>query len=394
MEAFLKFVSAEPRVKCDFISLHAKGNWSSREEAELRNAVDAMSETAELALATDPARFRGLQIINNEADMRVGFNIPYQARMDERFAAWLCALMVAYNGLSARFSAAGLRFLAASDNANQHLVQGSFDGRRSICTRASSSPRDLLKLAVFNFYEILRLLGDRHGRFVAGAETLFPNSELFHIITAAASHVTSVFCVYPRRSAEPPRTCVLDYALTDIPWRRVNVARFLIDATHSNAYASIPRRGGSAQSLTAAEIAMIRHAQELAVSAPIQRGVFLDREIREAVTIAPYAVVAYWITPYIQDRPADPVWIEARVEDANVILRWRPNLEPYFYSYEVYAIAAGAPAKLVSPTPLRSAMWVDTAPLPGWRSYAVQAVTASGIRSNMVESDPVVVPRF
>jgi hypothetical protein len=86
--------SVEPRGtagECDFISLHAKGNWSSREEAQLRNAVDAVSETAELALATDPARFRGLQIINNEADMRVGFNIPYQARMDERFAAWLCA---------------------------------------------------------------------------------------------------------------------------------------------------------------------------------------------------------------------------------------------------------------------------------------------------------------
>jgi hypothetical protein len=69
-------------------------------------------------------------------------------------------------------------------------------------------------------------------------------------------------------------------------------------------------------------------------------------------------------------------------------------LEPYFYSYEVYAIAAGASAKLVSPTPLRSAMWVDTAPPPGLRSYAVQAVTASGMHSHMVESDFVVIPRF
>ena len=50
---------------------------------------------AELALAIDPARFRDMPIINNEADMRVGFNIPYQARMDERFAAWLAALMIA-----------------------------------------------------------------------------------------------------------------------------------------------------------------------------------------------------------------------------------------------------------------------------------------------------------
>jgi hypothetical protein len=29
MEDFLSFVSAEPALKCDFISLHAKGNWSS-----------------------------------------------------------------------------------------------------------------------------------------------------------------------------------------------------------------------------------------------------------------------------------------------------------------------------------------------------------------------------
>ena len=47
--------------------------------------------------------------------MRVGFNIPYAARLDERFAAWLCALMIAYDGLSARYSQAGFRFFAASD---------------------------------------------------------------------------------------------------------------------------------------------------------------------------------------------------------------------------------------------------------------------------------------
>src|SRR5204863_1739201 len=141
-------------------------------------------------------------------------------RLDERFAAWLCALMIAYDGLSARYSKAGFRFFAASDNANQQLVQTAFDGRRSLCTRASKSARDLLKLPVFNFYEILRLLGDRHGTFIDGGENFFPNSELFHVVTAADTHISSVFCVHPRSSAETPRTCVLDYTLTDIPWRR------------------------------------------------------------------------------------------------------------------------------------------------------------------------------
>ena len=115
-------------------------------------------------------------------------------------------------------------------------------------------------------------------------------------------------------------------------------------------------------------------------------------ELRELISIAPYAVVAFWITPYIPDSPADPVWIEAKPEDGNIVLRWRPNAEPFFYSYEVYLIAAGEPDRLVSPMPLRSAMWIDTAPPPGMRKYAVRAVTASGIKSNLVTSDPVMVP--
>src|ERR1700738_4873361 len=77
----------------------------------------------------------------------------------------------------------------------------------------------------------------------------------------------------------------------------------------------------------AAETTTIRHAQELAVSVPIQRGIHLvSGEFQNAVTIAPYTVTAYWITPYFEDRPADPTWIETRVEDSNVILRWRPNI--------------------------------------------------------------------
>ena len=55
--------------------------------------------------------------------MRVGLNIPYMARMDHRFSAWLCSLMIAYDQLNNRFNSAGFRFLAASDSANQQLVR-------------------------------------------------------------------------------------------------------------------------------------------------------------------------------------------------------------------------------------------------------------------------------
>jgi hypothetical protein len=393
MDAFLRFLSAEPKVKCDFISLHAKGSWSSTGEPELRNVIDAVTETAELALAIDPARFKDMPIINNEADMRVGFNIPYAARMDERFAAWLAALMIAYDGLSARYAKAGFRFHAASDNANQQLVRTSFDGRRSIGTRASASARDLIKLPVFNFYEILRLLGDRHGAIVAGGESIFPQSELFHLIAAADSHIGSVFAVHPRSSKETPRTCAIDYTITAISWPRVNIARFRIDAAHSNAFAATGGDRRRQPFPNAAEVRRIRQAQELTVAAPMERDVMVTGgEFHDTVTLTPYAVAAYWITPFIADPPADPVWIEAVAEDGNVILRWRANVEPFFYSYEVYIVGAGEAEHLISPMPLRAAMWVDTAPPPGTRTYAVRAVTASGVRSNLVSSDPVRVP--
>jgi Glycosyl hydrolases family 39 len=393
MEAFLRFLSAEPSVKCDFISLHVKGSWSSTGEPELRYVIDAVTETAELALAIDPARFKDMPIINNEADMRVGFNIPYAARMDERFAAWLAALMIAYDGLSARYAKAGFRLHAASDNANQQLVRTSFDGRRSICTRASASARDLIKLPVFSFYEILRLLGDRHGAIVAGGESIFPQSELFHLITAADSHIGSVFAVHPRSSKETPRTCVIDYTVTAIPWPRVNIARFRIDAEHSNAFAVAGGDRRRQPFPNAAEARRIRQAQELTVAAPIERNVVLNGgEYRDAVTLSPYAVLAYWITPFIPDPPADPIWVEAVAEDGNVILRWRANVEPFFYSYEVYLVTAGEPEHPISPMPLRAAMWVDTAPPRGTRTYAVRAVTASGVRSDLVRSDPVRIP--
>jgi hypothetical protein len=76
------------------------------------------------------------------------------------------------------------------------------------------------------------------------------------------------------------------------------------------------------------------------------------------------------------------------VEDGNVILRWQPNLEPFFYSYEVYLVRNDE-VVLLSPIPLRSAMWVDTAPPRGSRAYAVRAVSASGINSDLVMSPAI-----
>jgi hypothetical protein len=323
--------------------------------------------------------------------MKVGFDIPFEPRMNERFPAWLSAVMIAYDTLSSRFRGPGFRFLAASDNANQHLIRATFDGRRSIMTRASASTRDLFKVPVYNFYEILRLLGDQHGSLVTGREYYFPKSELFHALTVATSHIGSIFSIYPRDSAETPRTWTLDYRLTDIPWRRVNIARFQIDRVRSNAYTAA---GGSLSiPFPSATMARnIRLAQELTVFAPIQRDIALTSgEFRDTLSIDPFTVTVYWITPFIQDPPADPSWVEATVEGGHVILRWEPNLEPFFYSYEVYLMRGREPAELLSPVPLRAAMWVDTAAPKGMRIYGVRAISASGVLSAIAPSDLIIV---
>lgn len=381
MERFLRFLSAEPQLKCDFISLHAKGSWSPGEEPELRSVVKAAVDTAELALAIDRTRFAGLPIINNEADMRVGFDIPYAARNDERFPAWLTAVAIAYDQLGVAFAQPGFRFIASSDNANQQLVRSSFDGRRALFT-AGKAPDDLIKLAVFNFYEVLRLLGSGRGRTLSGAANLYPNSDLFHLVTRADSHVCSLFVVHPLASTDERRAWDVAYTITDLPWDRINVACYLIDAEHSNAAHRYHWLWGS--------VAKIRKVQELALAKPIQVALAAPQHrFEDRLTIAPFAVLVHWITPYNERVPADPVWIETAVEVDRVILRWTANRDPDFYSYEVFLISPGSAPARISPDPLRAAIWVDDVVARGTRRYGVRTVTASQIRSAMVVSPAV-----
>jgi hypothetical protein len=311
--------------------------------------------------------------------------------MEQNFAAWLTGLTIAYDALSSEYSPNAFRFFAASDNANQQLIEDCFDGRRSIMTRASRSFRDLFKAPVYNYYELLRLLGDRHGSFVTGGNNYFPNTDLFHAITVADAYIGSIFSVFPRSRDVSPAAWTLNYSIVDIPWAQVNIARFQIDGALSNAFA---KAGGTLgiPFPNAAGAQGIRQAQELKLFAPIQRNIALPgNKFQDTFTINPYTAMIYWITAVIPDKPADPVWIEAALEDGNVILRWQPNLEPWFYSYEVYLMHGGEPGAMISSDPLRAAMWVDTAPGAGTRTYGVKAVSASGIPSALVASNPVVV---
>jgi hypothetical protein len=45
----------------------------------------------------------------------------------------------------------------------------------------------------------------------------------------------------------------------------------------------------------------------------------------------------------------------------------------------------------LTPDPLRSALWIDTAPPSGMRTYGVRTITASGMASSIVASDDIMI---
>lgn len=383
MHRFHQFLHDEPDVRCDFLSFHEKGSWTDAEPS-LDDLTRAADDVATMARAMDSARFRDLPIINDEADEKVGFDTPYEPRMDERAPSWLAAVTVAYDALNARYRDAGLRFLAAADNANLQLVQAPFDGRRAIVTRAApTATTDLLKLPVYNWYELLRLLGETRGAVLSGGEQCYPATDLFHLMTIAPTHLSVLFTLYPRDAASGPRNVA--YTIADIPWQTVNVARFQIDHTLSNGYTAAG--GRLAPALDPAAIGAIRQAQELSVFAPIAHAVPVpDGTLTERFTIAPFTTLLYWVTPFVPDMPAAPAWIRAEPDGASVVIRWEPSGDPAFYSYELFLMDGETPGARLSPLPLRAALWVDTAPPPGPRIYGVRTVSASGVASGIVTS--------
>jgi len=238
---------AKPPLPCEFISLHAKGDWEAIHLPDLTQGpgtgvIGTVEATVSQFTSQSPyaGHFKGISIVNNEADMRVGDGVPFYPRMTSQFPAWLTALMIASDSLSFEYSAQRVQFVSGSDNAHLELVgwqpppstdmdgPGSMNGRsafgqqRSIMTAASSweagtpqtpvPPADLVKVPVYNFYELLRLLGDQHGAFVSGQQNFYPtsaDSDLFSAITVGApggslTHVCWVFCVYPTAPGDLP----------------------------------------------------------------------------------------------------------------------------------------------------------------------------------------------
>jgi hypothetical protein len=404
MQAFLNFVTTK-NVRCDFVSFHRKNAWGAgfTDPTDIDSVVNTADEVATMAKT---AGLNNLTIINNEADMRAGVGLPYLPWMEQHFAAWMTGLMIAYDSLSSEYSVNGFRFMATSDNAHLELVNGPFDGRRSIMTLASvlnsrETTDDLLKVPIYNYYEVLRLLGTRHGTFLSGSSNYYPHTDLFHAITVNDDkYITSIFAVFPRvEDPSPASPWTFNYSIIDIPWPSVNVAVFEIDASNSNAFTAAGGSDSTLESqlpLTGFSVGLIRPKQELA-STIVTKQILADGTFRDSFTISPYAIRVYWITPYQGDEgpaPGNPTNVNAIVGGANVILTWTPvNLEaePWFYTYIVWLLdAEGNPSKQLSPPTLRAALWVDTGPT-GTVSYGVQAKSASGVTSAIIASNSVTI---
>jgi len=385
MRQFLAFLRDEPAVQCDFISYHQKGTWSD-DEPDLAALVNAADEIATMARVIVPDRCRDLLIINDEADEKVGFDMPYVPRMDERNAAWLAASLIAHDALTRQYRDTGIHFATAADNANLQLVRTPFDGRRSVLTRASpTDTADLLKLPAYGFYELLRFLGSVHGTVLAGNDALYPMTDLFHLSTVAETHIAALFTAHPH-GAIPVRAWAVDYTLRDLPWQRVNIAWFGVDGTHTNGFAAA---GGqlSPPWPDASTAAHIRQAAELALLVPRRTGVMVTGgTLTEHIALVPYTTALLWVTPATATLPTAPTWLSAETMGMNTVVRWEASRDPSFSHYVLSRVVNGQPGPPITPESLRAALWVDAALPPGPQTYAVRTVSASGVTSAWTSS--------
>jgi len=449
MSAFIGFVTGN-HLQCNFLSFHGKGSWSAclngapldengnpipNGAPVLQSAADCADQTGHFA---QNAGLTSITIINDEADMRANYDVPFLPRMTQQYAAWLTAMMVTYDSFSSEY--APMRFMAGSDNAELQLVgetqqavganpifaTAAFGQQRSIMTSSSSKtngnawtgqacPLDLLKIPAYNFYEILRLLGNQHGTFLSGGNNYYPhNSDLFHMITFATDHIGSIFCVYPPNPPAGPSQgpWTFNYSIVGISWPVINWYQFQIDGTVSNGFNAA---GGPAAEpvvsmctspvfpatsmplpFTSSQVSKIRQAQEFSIVGHSVGQAIPSGNFNTEFTIPAYTTIVFWLTENTPDVPATPLWatnpytVDTTDYGSDVILYWQPDLDPTFYSYQVFRDGQEN-ENIISPNPLRPALWVDTNPSPGQHTYWLRAVSASNVPSGFSTPLPVTV---
>jgi len=448
MPIFLDFVynpgtsaAPMPSLQCDFISLHAKGDWSENQLPSLANVIDSVESTvSKFALnSTYGGYFNNIPIVNDEGDMRVGAGVPFYPRMTSQFPAWLTALMIANDSLTSEYASKGAQFMGCSDNAHLELAgwqqpppntddPGSMSGayafgqQRSIMTAASAwnagtllapvCPQDLVKVPAYNFYELLRLLGNQHGAFISGQENFYPTdptSDLFSAITVGEAsgqltYVCWVFCVYPTvvpttGAPATPQSWTTNVEVIDLPasWTRVNWVQFQIGPPAAKDSFSVAQTSqpeplptnsivqgawqydtpGSDTHVSVSnptfDAANIRAVQELGVVQYVQNQPVTGQawETPSPVDFEPYSSTVFWITEYdtsvvpatpvaaSYNPPSGPVAIPVALQvGGNVVLRWSypvtdpsdPQLYTFFY-FQVTRVDNSGNSKVISPVP-------------------------------------------
>jgi hypothetical protein len=378
MSRFLEFLRDDPSLRCNFVSYHRKGtvDSSAPDPGRLRTAALEISGLIE---AIVPARSAEIVLINNEADEKIGFEVPYLPRMDHFAASWLTTLVTAHTALSA----GGRRFSAVQDNANLQLMQAPFDGRRSIYSFLDSGERgNLVKTSGAVWYDLLPLLS---GFVVQPGATsgLFPDTAAHAMVSVSESGIAVLTTWHPAgESAQSSFTTTI--SLAGIPWRTVNVVGWRIDADRSNAYAaSLQLAGASEGRFTDADAVVIRRGQELTLVGPVSHSVLArDGRLSLDVALGRFDVLCYWITPTTTDPVRSPSRVFARSYKRGVEISWDPVTNDQLLGYEIARngeVIAG---------PIRPCSWIDSisSEITG---YAVRAVTASGTTGRWTSAEPI-----
>jgi hypothetical protein len=383
MRRFLTFLRDEADVQCDFISYHRKGT-VDRSPPDPRRLWDASAEVERLVQEIVPERAQRLEIINNEADEKIGFETPFPPRMDAYMASWLTTLLAlsAHHASNRRSEAPGHSFFP--DNANLQLIEEPFDGRRSIFVPVSNEDRSrLVKTPGAIWYDLLPFLNGKLVHPGADSPSTYPDDG-FHLLAVRSEESCTVLATWFPPDVEAAATeSTWRLSLTGCPWTDVNVIEYRIDSMHSNSYRTAgggPENPAPIPAL--ADLPTIRLAQELTFERLGDGSVaFQNGSLQLDLTLEPYATVCVWITP-VDDRPiAAPANVAVRQQGADIDVVWDPVEHPHLLGYDVERIAADGSRAALTLRPIRPTLVTVDANADAV-SYRVRAVSASNVTSS------------
>ncbi|MCC6944477.1 MAG: hypothetical protein IT335_07855 [Thermomicrobiales bacterium] len=389
---FLEFLRSHPRLQCDFVSYHRKGTVDGS-PPDPRRLWHASAEVERLVREIVPDRMPGLELINNEADEKIGFESPYAPRMDAFATSWLSTL-AAIDVLraiekSGHDEPARHRFFP--DNANLQLMAEPFDGRRSIYVPFSNSDRTrLVKTAGAIWYDLLPILEGDVLAIDAATQALFPDGDLYVMATRTERSCALLVTWFPASLQSPSGSRAFEIEFSDVRWDRINIVEYRIDSAHSNSYAAA---GGSPETpvpdLSDVDISALRLAQELTVRDRTERVVPDSGRITVRVELEPFATACLWLTDHDPGPIEPPSNVRLRAHSDELDLLWNEMHHGQLLGYEAERIDAAGRSTPLTNRPIRPTLVSDSRPYDAaGHRYRVRAVSCSNVRSDWAWARP------